>query len=117
MFLQETHIDNNRKFVNLLENVGIAKGTYSEGTSSTKGVCILQFSDNYEITDTNQDKEGRCTIARIKNRNGSQGMTLINTYAPCHKQEQREFVKKMHHKLEHFHKNQKMIWGGDFNVD
>ena len=44
-------------------------------------------------------------------------MTLINTYAPCHKQEQREFVKKMHHKLEHFHKNQKMIWGGDFNVD
>ena len=23
----------------------------------------------------------------------------------------------MHHKLEHFHKNQKMIWGGDFNVD
>ena len=44
-------------------------------------------------------------------------MTLINTYAPCNKQEQREFVKNKHNKLEHFHKDQKMIWGGDFNVD
>ena len=44
-------------------------------------------------------------------------MTLINTYAPCNKQEQREFVKNIHNKLERFHKDQKMIWGGDFNVD
>ena len=52
MFLQETYID--RRFGELLENLGITKGSYSAGTSKTKGVCILQFSDRYEFTDTNQ---------------------------------------------------------------
>ena len=94
MFLQETYIDSERKFGELLENLGLTKGSYSAGTSKTKGVCILQFSDRHEITDTNQDNEGRCTIARIKSRGRSQEITLINTYAPCNKQEQREFVKK-----------------------
>ena len=44
-------------------------------------------------------------------------MTLVNTYAPCNKKEQREFIEKLHKKLENFHQNQKMIWGGDFNID
>ena len=117
MFLQETDIDSERRFGELLESLGITTGSYSAGTNGTKVVCILQFSDRHEITDTNQDNEGRCTIARIKNRDGSQAITLVNTYAPCNKQEQREFVKNIHHKLEYFHKDEKMIWGGDFNVD
>ena len=117
MFLQESYIDSERRFVELLEEVSITKGTYSAGKSNSRGVCTLQFSDNYEITGTNQDNEGRCTIARIKSRDGLQEMTLVNTYAPCNKQEQREFIEEMHKKLENFHQNQKMIWGGDFNID
>ena len=62
--------------------------------SNSRGVCTLQFSDNYEITDTNEDNEGKCTIAKIKSRDGSQGMTLVKTCIPCNKQEQREFIKK-----------------------
>ena len=81
MFLQETYIDNTRRFVNLLEELGTVEGTYSAGTSNSRAVCTLQFSvvQNYKITDTNQDNEGRCTIAKIKSRDGSQGITLINT--------------------------------------
>ena len=117
MFLQESYIDSERKFVKLLEKLGITKGSYSAGTSKTNGVCTLQFSDRHEITDTNQDNEGRYTITRIKSRDRAQETTLVNTYAPCNKQEQREFVKNIHYKLEHFHKDERMIWGGDFNVD
>ena len=114
MFLQEIYymyIDSERKFKELLENLGIATGSCSAGTSGTKGVCILQFSDRHEMMDTNQDTEGRCTIVRIKSRDGEKKITLVNTYAPCNKQEQREFVKNIHYKLEHFHKDEKMIWG------
>ena len=117
MFLQETYIDNDRKFKELLEDLGIVTGSYSAGTSGTEGVCTLQFSDRHEMMDTYQDTEGRCTIVRIKSRDGKKETTLVNTYAPCHKQEQREIIKNMHHKLENFHTNEKMIWGGDFNVD
>ena len=117
MFLQETYIDNERKFIELIEKLGITSGAYSAGVSGAKGVCTLQFSDRHEIMNTNRDTEGRCVIVRVKSRDGKKKTTLINTYAPCNKQEQRDFVKHIHYKLEHFHKDEKMIWGGDFNVD
>ena len=79
MFLEETYINSERRFVELLERLGITKGSYSAGTSKTNGVCTLQFSDRHEITDTNQDNEGRCTITRIKSRDRAQEITLVNT--------------------------------------
>ena len=83
MFLQETYIDSDRRFKELLESLGIATGAYSAGTSGTRGVCTLQFSDRHETIDTSQDAEGRCIIVRIKSRDGKKETTLVNTYAPC----------------------------------
>ena len=90
LLLQETYVDNRTKFGNLLEKLGIAKGTYRAGKKNSKGVCILKYSDDYEITGTNQDSKGRCTIAEIS-KDGSHVATLVNTYASCHKQQQKEF--------------------------
>ena len=117
MLLQETYINNNTKFVNLLEKLGIAEGSYSAGTHNSKGVCILKFSDKYDIINTNQDSDGRCSIVEIRSKDGLQEATLVNTYAPCPKRQQKEFFKEIQNKIENFHRNQKIVWGGDFNVD
>ena len=117
MLLQETYINNKTKFVNLLEKLGIAEGTYSAGTHNSKRVCILKFSDKYDIINTNQDSDGRCSIAEIRSKDGLHEATLVNTYAPCPKRQQKEFFKEIQNKIENFHRNQEIVWGGDFNVD
>ena len=114
---QETYVDNKTKFGNLLEELGIAEGFYSAGKNNRKGVCILKFSDNDDITSTNQDSDGRCSIAEVKSKDGSHAATLVSTYAPCPKRQQKEFFKAIQNKIEHVHRNQKIVWGGDFNVD
>ena len=40
MFLQETYIDSERRFVELLEEVGITKGTHSAGKSNSRGLSL-----------------------------------------------------------------------------
>ena len=117
MLLQETYINNKTKFGNLLEKLGIAEGTYSAGTNNSKGVCILKFSDKYDITSTNQDSDGRCSMSEIKSKDGLHETTLVNTYAPCPKRQQKEFFREIEHKIENLHTNQKIVWGGDFKVD
>ena len=117
LLLQEKYINNNTKFVNLLEKLGIAEGSYSAGTHNSKGVCILKFSDRYDIINTNQESDGRCCIVEIRSKDGLHEATLVNTYAPCPKRQQKEFFKEIQNKVENFHRNQKIVWGGDFNVD
>ena len=79
LLLQATYVDNKTTFGNLLEELGIAEGTYSAGKNNSNGVCILKFSDNYDITSTNQDSDGRCSIAEVKSKDGSHAATLVNT--------------------------------------
>ena len=61
-----------------------------------KGVCKLKFSDNYEIMETNQDNERTCTIVEVQSKDKLHTVGLVNTYAPCNKQQQREFFKAKH---------------------
>ena len=79
VFLQETH--STQKVEKLFEYQLRGKMLFSNGTSSSKWVCIcFRYDLNYNISEFICDKNGRYIIARMEIQ--GKPYVLINCYAP-----------------------------------
>ena len=114
VLLQETYIDTEPKFKDLLEKLGIAEGHQSPGTSRSKGVCTLKFSDKFNTINNSRDDHGRRSITEIESNKG-QRYTIVNTYFPTKTEgNQQKFIEDA---KTNFHQEGNIVWGGDFNID
>ena len=121
MRLQETYIDTEPKFKDLLERLGISKGHQSPGTSRSKGVCTLKFSDKFNIISNSRDDHGRRSIIETESKEGGQRYIIVNTYFPTKREgNQQKVIEDTKTTLQHFHQEGNIVWGGgggDFNID
>jgi exonuclease III len=115
IFLQETYITKTHQTHDITHRLGLKHSLFALGSTHT-GVATLQISEDWKITQTFTDKEGRVAITQINNvKDNNTQYTLVNIYAPAQRIQQPHFYESLEETLRNNYKGQNLVLGGDFN--
>lgn len=113
LLLQETNIGTIEEANKLDAYIGIKNSLHSTGFNC-RGTSILCTSEKHKIKSTYTDKQGR--IACITLNIDKTEITIINVYAPTHRQEQKHFYHTLNELINTEYKNKTILLAGDFNM-